>query len=85
MRTFAEFVLERVLILNKRKQGHPAPWTLDIILQGGQFCNIDRREDFVTRELIDEVRWRSARAARFKADHVRSCLEVSNVPMTLVG
>eukprot|EP00518_Triparma_eleuthera_P016154 CAMPEP_0197553586 /NCGR_PEP_ID=MMETSP1320-20131121/9319_1 /TAXON_ID=91990 /ORGANISM="Bolidomonas sp., Strain RCC2347" /LENGTH=318 /DNA_ID=CAMNT_0043114363 /DNA_START=74 /DNA_END=1026 /DNA_ORIENTATION=- len=52
---FANFVLERVRILKKRNAGEPAPWTKDYFLRRAKFCNIDRREDFVTKQLITEL------------------------------
>ena len=48
---FHAFVRERVCILKAKKANAPRPWTADVLLQNGKFCNIDRREDAGTKEL----------------------------------
>ena len=51
--SFTEFVVERQAVLERRKRNHPRDqWTRNEILRTGRFCNIDRKDDFVTRELI---------------------------------
>ena len=49
---FHAFVKERVCILEAKKANAPRPWTADVVLQNGKFCNIDRSEDAGTKELI---------------------------------
>ena len=48
---FAAFVHERQKILQSRKFGNRGPFTRDLVLQRGRFCNIDRREDRGTKTL----------------------------------
>ena len=49
---FHAFVRERFSILKAKKENAPRPWTADFLLQNGKFCNIDRREDAGTKELM---------------------------------
>ena len=49
---FHAFVRERLSILKAKKENAPRPWTADFLLQNGKFCNIDRREDAGTKELM---------------------------------
>ena len=49
---FHAFVRERFSILKAKKENAPRPWTADFLLQNGQFCNIDRREDAGTKEFM---------------------------------
>mmetsp|Transcript_35187 Transcript_35187/g.109554 ORF Transcript_35187/g.109554 Transcript_35187/m.109554 type:complete len:410 (-) Transcript_35187:47-1276(-) len=58
--SFADFVAERVKILRRRHSGEAPPWSADTVLQQAAFCNIDRKEDFVTRELLAEMDRRGA-------------------------
>ena len=47
-------------VLEHRELGRPRDgWTSDAVLQRGRFCNIDRRDDAVTRELLREWKQRS--------------------------
>uniref|UniRef100_A0A7S4UWG9 5-hmdU DNA kinase helical domain-containing protein n=1 Tax=Alexandrium monilatum TaxID=311494 RepID=A0A7S4UWG9_9DINO len=57
---FADFVLERLAVLQRREAGEPPPWSADRVLQLGAFCNIDRRDDRVTRELLSEIETRGS-------------------------
>jgi len=51
---FCAFVAERQAVHARRQEGLPqAKWTEDAVLQHGRFCCIDRRDDAVTRELLD--------------------------------
>lgn len=54
--TFAPFCAARQAVLLRRKGGLPQEqWTTDPILARAKFCNIDRRDDAVTAELLAEV------------------------------
>ena len=48
---FVDFVAERQALLLRRRDASP-PWTSDFILGNARFCNIDRRDDAVTAELL---------------------------------
>lgn len=51
--TFIDFVRERQAVFERRSRGLPRhQWTSDEVLRLGRFCNIDRRDDRVTRELL---------------------------------
>lgn len=53
---FVEFVVERQALMERRRSGLPPDeWTSDQVLRRGKFCCIDRRDDFVTRELAAAV------------------------------
>ena len=52
---FEAFVTARQRVLHARRahpDGAPDEWTPDPVLQRGRFCNIDRRDDHVTAELL---------------------------------
>ena len=50
---FCSFVAERQAVLVRREAELPREeWTPDPVLRRGRFCNIDRRDDAVTRELV---------------------------------
>jgi hypothetical protein len=49
---FLHFVKSREAIRLKKEAGTPAPWTDDEILQLYRFCNVHRRDDRVTRWLL---------------------------------
>jgi hypothetical protein len=52
---FVDFVAERQRVHERRQKGlSQAEWTDDPVLRRGRFCNIDRRCDAVTRELLAE-------------------------------
>lgn len=51
---FLHFVKEREDVRLKKESGLPAPWTDDEILQTYRFCNIRRRDDRVTRWLLEK-------------------------------
>jgi hypothetical protein len=53
---FVDFVSERQQIFELRQLKKPPPWTEDAVLQHGRFCNIDRRNDFVTSELLTQLK-----------------------------
>ena len=50
---FLYFVYEREQIRLQREQGYPAPWTDDPILAKYKFCNVKRKDDRVSRWLLD--------------------------------
>uniref|UniRef100_A0A7S4C374 5-hmdU DNA kinase helical domain-containing protein n=1 Tax=Chrysotila carterae TaxID=13221 RepID=A0A7S4C374_CHRCT len=53
---FVDFCTARQAILLNRRKGLPRDqWTTDNILATAKFCNIDRRDDAVTTELLAEV------------------------------
>jgi len=53
---FYDFVAERQAVLQRRRRGLDASeWTSDPILAKARFCNIDRKDDAVTRELLTEL------------------------------
>ena len=63
--SFTEFCAARQRILEARRAGLSRDkWTTDPVLQEGRFCNIDRRDDFVTNELLEELRMRKAWSVR---------------------
>lgn len=49
------FVWEREAIRMARENGFNQPWTIDPIMQKYRFCNIRRRDDRLTKWLIDKV------------------------------
>ena len=53
---FRSFVEARQAVLEARRQGHEPPWTDDPVLQHGKFCNIDRRDDAVSTELLSQFK-----------------------------
>ena len=54
--SFAAFCAARQRALKARRAGEPrSAWTADPVLAAGRFCNIDRRDDFVTSELLAEM------------------------------
>lgn len=52
----ARFMRERHNIYLKRLAGWPGPWTDDVILQEGRFCNIFRELDTVTKWVDKNIR-----------------------------
>ena len=52
---YISFVVERDKIRIKKAMGMPAPWTEDPILQKYKFCNMRRRDDRVSKWIIDEI------------------------------
>lgn len=53
---FFDYARERYLILLKRREGLPKPWTDDHVLQTGRFCNVFREDDRTTVWFRDHVR-----------------------------
>ena len=53
MSTFLYFVEERENIRLRKEGGEAAPWTTDPILQEYRFCNIRRKDDRVSRWLLN--------------------------------
>ena len=51
---FIEFIKEREKIRYRKESGLPRPWTDDLILATGYFCNVRRDDDKVTRFLRKE-------------------------------
>lgn len=54
---FTTFVIERYAIYLRRRNGQPAPWTKDPILQTYRFCNVYRELDRVTQWISEH--WRT--------------------------
>ena len=53
---FPTFCVARQEILEKRRQALPRDkWTDDPVLANARFCNIDRRDDAVTAELLGQI------------------------------
>lgn len=46
---------EREVIRLQKAQGIEAPWTTDPIISTYRFCNVDRRDDKVTRWMLDNI------------------------------
>lgn len=55
IRSFLYWIQERESIRLKKEAGEPAPWTEDSLLQTYRFCNVRRRDDRVSRWLIQSV------------------------------
>ena len=54
--SFAEFVAARQRALHARRRGQPPhSWSTDPVLRHARFCNIDRRDDAVTVELLQAL------------------------------
>ena len=53
--SFLWFVWERECIRIAKENGHPAPWTDDPVLQKYSFTNIHRKDDRVTKWIIENV------------------------------
>ena len=51
---FVEFVAARQAVLAARR-ANQHEWTADFVLQNAKFCNIDRRDDAVTAELLAQL------------------------------
>lgn len=77
-------------VLEQRELGNPRDtWTTDAVLQRGRFCNIDRRDDAVTRELLQEWKQRSgwtteqkivlAAALRFTSSRRGGALQIARL------
>lgn len=49
------FLLEREHVRHERDAGAPRPWTEDRILQTYRFCNVRRRDDRVSKWVIDHI------------------------------
>jgi hypothetical protein len=45
------WIVERERIRQRKEAGQPQPWTKDPILATYRFCNVDRNDDRVTREI----------------------------------
>ena len=53
---FCAFVCARQEVLLARRAGKPqSEWTTDPVLAAGRFCNINRRDDAVTVELLEAL------------------------------
>ncbi|KAF9247228.1 hypothetical protein BU15DRAFT_84772 [Melanogaster broomeanus] len=56
--TFWRLAAERHAIDERRRSGHPPPWTTDPILQNHKFCNtfrvLDRVSQFIVTEVIEK-------------------------------
>jgi hypothetical protein len=46
---------ERQMMKQYKEAGSPQPWTKDIVLGGFRFCNVHRREDKVSKWIIDNL------------------------------
>jgi hypothetical protein len=55
MNKYRHFVTERESIRLKREAGEEAPWTEDEILQTYKFCNMRRRDDRVSKWIIQNM------------------------------
>lgn len=55
MEQLVRWAVERERLRLKKAAGEPPPWTRDLILQRYRFCNVRRRDDRVSRWLIDYV------------------------------
>lgn len=58
---FFSFAQERYRILLRRREGKPAPWTMDPVLRTYRFCNVFREDDITTQWFRDNVRNRLSR------------------------
>jgi hypothetical protein len=54
-RAFLHWVSERDSIQRKKESGEPAPWTKDRILRAYRFCNVRRKDDRVSRWIIEHL------------------------------
>ena len=94
---FHAFVRERFSILKAKKENAPRPWTADFLLRNGKFCNIDRREDAGTKELMTAAhglsrlnRVRLSLAYRFtqsragNPDVFRQAIVQDNLPVAII-
>lgn len=55
LESFLYFVWEREAIRLARENGHEAPWTEDELLQKYRFCNIRRRDDRMTKWMVEKL------------------------------
>lgn len=53
LKIFVDFIREREAIRIRKEAGQPAPWTTDPILAKYRFCNVRRRDDRVSRWLLE--------------------------------
>lgn len=65
---FLHFVREREDVYLKKESGLPAPWTDDEILQLYRFCNVHRRDDRVTRWLLQNYYVVNSPTNKFQVD-----------------
>lgn len=49
------WITEREAIREKKEGGAPPPWTKNSILRSYRFCNVARRDDRVTRWIVDRI------------------------------
>ncbi len=54
-RILVYWIREREKIRKAKEAGRPRPWTSDMILHEWRFCNVDRRDDTVTRWIFENV------------------------------
>lgn len=55
LESFLYFVWEREAVRLARENDHEAPWTKDELLQKYRFCNIRRRDDRMTRWMVENM------------------------------
>lgn len=54
--TFFKTARERYLMLERRRAGHPPPWTADEVFGEYRFCNVFREDDKVTTWFRENIR-----------------------------
>lgn len=55
IRQFFDLAIERQAIKLKRERGDKPPWTGDYVLGNYRFCNVHRRDDRVSKWIIDNL------------------------------
>jgi hypothetical protein len=53
--TYVNFVLERERVRISKESGQPAPWTADPVLSSAKFTNVRRRDDRVSKWVIEHL------------------------------
>lgn len=80
---FLKFCKEREKIRDKKNSGEPRPWTKDEILHKKKFCNIDRKDDRMTKEFLKVIKNKSDNLKILGALFFRITLSGTEIPSYL--
>lgn len=80
---FLKFCKERERIRDKKDAGKPRPWTKDEILHRKKFCNIDRKDDRMSKEFMKVIKKKSDDLKIIGSLFFRTTLSGTEVPAYL--
>lgn len=83
IKDFIRFCKEREKIRIKKESGKPRPYTNDLILHSKKFCNIDRRHDTGTENIIKALECKSDEYKVFGSLIYRICSSGTFIPNEL--